>query len=111
MPSRVRLQRTNHAADLATGTPSGTHQGSFPHRRGPRTPSRESTQGGDSTKSPWPRFPPRACFLADLGPQSSANKEQRPRICESKNFIEKQEGRCLRPTLFISKTDSCRRDR
>ena len=41
------------------------------------------------TGSPCPPLPPRACFLADLRPQSSANKEQRPTIWESKNFKEK----------------------
>src|SRR6185436_6485958 len=62
---------------------------SCPHRKDQQTPSRGSIRGCDSKESPCPRFPPRACFLADLRPQSSANKEQRPAICESKNFTNK----------------------
>src|SRR4051812_38850715 len=86
MPSTARLQRTNHAADSAIETPSGMRPDFFRHRKDRRIPSRESTRAGDSTESPTPRLLPRACFLADLQPQSSANKEQRPRIWESKNY-------------------------
>src|SRR5215510_5954437 len=89
MRSREHLQRTSHAANLANETPSGTHPGSFPRRRDPRTPSRESTQAGDSIESPGLRLPPHACFPVDLQPHSSANKEQSPGIYESENFMEK----------------------
>jgi hypothetical protein len=34
-----------------------------------------------------------ACFLADLRPQSSANKEQGPTIWESKDFTKKTKRR------------------
>src|SRR5207248_974377 len=86
MPSITRLQRTNHAADSATETPSKTHRDFFRRRRDQQTPFRESIRAGDSTESPCQRLLPRACFLADLQPQSSANKEQRPTIWESKNY-------------------------
>src|SRR5205809_7361893 len=99
MPSIARLQRVNRAADSAIETPSGTHRGSFPHRRDRQIPFRESTRGRDSTESPWPRLPPRACSLADLQLQSSANKEQSPRIYESKNFTRKTAS-TLQPRLF-----------
>src|SRR6266496_2035286 len=89
MPSIARLQRTNHAADSATETPSKTRRDFFRRRRDQQTPSRESTRARDSTESPYQRFLPRACFLADLRPQSSANKEQPPTIYESKNFIKR----------------------
>ena len=86
MPSIARLQRTSHAADSATETPSKTRRDFFLRRRDQRISFRESIRERDSTESPCRRFPPRACFLADLQPQSSANKEQRLRIWESKNF-------------------------
>src|ERR1044071_5074559 len=86
MPSRERLLQTNRAANSAIETPSKTHQDFFPRRKDPQTPFRGPIRGGDSTESPCPRFPPRGCFLADLRPQSSANKEQRPTLYESKNF-------------------------
>src|SRR6266545_1187084 len=89
MPSRARLQQTNRAADSAIETPSGTHRDFCPHRKGRQTPSRGLIGGRDSTESPCPRSPPRGCFLADLRPQSSANKEQRPTIYESKNFTNR----------------------
>src|SRR6185312_5880485 len=89
MLSRARLQQTDRATNSAIETPSGTHRDSCPHRKDQQTPSRGSIRGCDSKESPCPRFPPRACFLADLRPQSSANKEQRPAICESKNFTNK----------------------
>src|SRR4030095_15094431 len=89
MPSIARLQRTNHAADSATETPSKTRRDFFRRRRDQQIPSRESIRGRDSTESPCPRFLPRACFLADLQPPSSANKEQRRTIWESKNFTKR----------------------
>src|SRR6266540_3733441 len=100
MPSRARLRQTNHAADSAIETPSGTHRDFSPHRKDRQIPSRESVRGRDSTESPCPRFPPRGCFLVDLRPQSSANKEQRPTIYESKNFTEKTKWHHQRPQLF-----------
>src|SRR4029453_10663318 len=90
MPSIARLQRTDRAADSATETPSKTRRDFSRHRRDQQTPSRESIRGRDSTKSPCPRFLPRACFLADLQPPSSANKEQRIRVWESKNFTNRK---------------------
>src|SRR4030095_54819 len=89
MPSIARLQQTNHAADSASETPSKMRRDSFRRQRDQQKPSRESIRGRDSTESPCPRFPPRAYFLADLRPQSSANKEQRPTIWESKNFTKR----------------------
>src|SRR4030095_216035 len=89
MPSIVRLQRTNRAADSAIETPSGTHRDFFPRRKDRQKPFRELSQAPDSTGLPCPPLLPRGCFLADLPPQSSANKEQRPTIYESKNFKEK----------------------
>src|SRR5439155_21623151 len=86
MPSIAPPQRTNHAADSATETPSKTRLDFFRRRRDQQTPSRESTRARDSTESPWPRLRPRACFLADRPLQSLANKEQRPTIWESKNY-------------------------
>src|SRR5262245_25151827 len=80
------LHRTNHAAESASETPSKTHRDFFPRRKAPRISSRELSQAPGSPESPYPRFQPRVCFLADLRPQSSANKEQPPRIWESKNF-------------------------
>src|SRR5438874_11447425 len=66
--------------------PSGRHRDFFPRQTGRQTPFRESIRARDSTESPCPRFPPRACFFADPRPQSSANKEQRLKIYESKNL-------------------------
>src|SRR5436190_8883522 len=86
MPLIARLQRTNHAADSATETPSKTRQGFCRRRRDQQISSREPIRGCDSTESPCPRLLPRGCFLADLQLQSSANKEQRPTIWESKNY-------------------------
>src|SRR5437588_4638526 len=90
MPSIARLQRTNHAADSATETPSKTRRDFFPRRRDQQTPSRVSIRRRDSTESPYQRLLPHACVLADLQPQSSANKEQRPQIYESKNFTQRR---------------------
>src|SRR6266540_4123273 len=92
MPLRARLQRTNRAADSAIETPSGTHRGFFPRRKDRQKPFRELSQAPDSTGSPCPPLLPRGCFLADLRPQSSANKEQRPTIYESKNFAWRRTG-------------------
>src|SRR4030095_5353847 len=89
MPSIARLRRINRAADSATETPSGTRRDFFPRRKDRQIPFREADRARDSTEPPYPRPPPRACFLADPQPQSSANKEQRPTIWESKNFTEK----------------------
>src|SRR4029450_9717301 len=88
MLSIVRLPQTNHAAGLAIETPSGMRQDFFRRRKDRQRPSRELSRAADSTESPCPRFLPRACFLADLRPQSSANTEPRPTIYESKNFTE-----------------------
>src|SRR5213596_3700184 len=100
MPSIARLQRTNHAGDSATETPSKTHRDFFRRRKDPQKPFRELGQAPGSTGSPCPPLLPRACFLADLRPQSSANKEQRPRIYESKNFKEKTKWHRQRAQLF-----------
>src|SRR4029450_11951805 len=89
MPLKAHLQRTSRAADSAIETPLGMHRDFCLRRKGRQTPSRELIQGRASTESPCPRFPPRACFLADLRPRSSANKEQRPTIWESKNFTKR----------------------
>src|SRR6266568_5611044 len=89
MLSRARLRQTSHAANSAIETPSGTHRDFVPRRKGPQIPFHESGQAPDSTGSPCPPLLPRACSLADLQPQSSANKEQRPTVYESKNFKEK----------------------
>src|ERR1043166_5086032 len=105
MPSIARLQRTNHATDSASEMPSETHRDFFRHQKDRQTPSRESIRGCDSIEWPALRSPPRACFLADLGPQSSANKEQRPTIWESKNFTKKAKTHC-RCGAVISKRDS-----
>src|ERR1041385_6641886 len=78
MRSIARLQRTNHATDSASEMPSKKHRDFFRHRTTRQTPSRGSNRGCDSTGWPTLRSPPRACFLVDLGAQSSANKEQRP---------------------------------
>src|SRR6266446_19998 len=86
MPSIARLQRTNHAADSATETPSKTRRDFFRRRRDPQISSRESIRGCDSTESPCRQLLPRACFVVDLQSQSPANKEQRPTIYESKNY-------------------------
>src|SRR4026207_2533593 len=94
MPSIAHLQRTNHAADSATETPSKTRRDSFRRQTDQQPPSRESIRGRDSTESPYQRFPPRACFPADLRPHSSANKEQRMRIWERKNFDRSNKNRC-----------------
>src|SRR4029453_13476580 len=108
MPSIVRLQRTNRAADSAIETPSGTHRDFFPARKDRQKPFRELSQAPDSTGLPCPPLLPRGCFLADLPPQSSANKEQRPTIYESKNFKKKTKGHASARTI-ISKRDSyCR---
>src|SRR5882757_4856306 len=101
MPSRERLQRTNPAADWATEMPSGTRRDFFPRQKDRKTPSRESSRASDSTESPSRRFPPRACFLADLLTQSSANKEQCPTIYESKNY-----GKSFRPTNHTNRRES-----
>src|SRR5947207_6174259 len=89
MPSIARLQRTSHAADSATETPSKTRRDFFRRRRDQQISFPESIRGRDSTESPCRRFLLRACFLADLHPQSLANKEQRPAIWESKNFTKR----------------------
>src|SRR4029453_13176521 len=89
MPSIVRLRQTNPAAGSATEMPSKTHRDFCPRQKGRQISFHESNRESDSTKSPYPRFLPRGCFLADLPPQSSANKEQRPTISESKNFRNK----------------------
>src|ERR1043166_4592828 len=86
MPSIVPLRQTNHAADSAVETPSEMRRDFFRRRRDPQIPSPESIRGHDSTESPSRRFPPRACFLADLRPQSLANKEQCPPISEKKKL-------------------------
>src|SRR5437773_5639419 len=88
MPLIARLQRTSHAADSATETPSKTRRDSFRRRRDQQISFRESIRGRDSTESPCSRLPPRGCFVVDLQSQSSANKEQRTRIYESKNFTD-----------------------
>src|SRR6266403_2312620 len=107
MLSTARLQRTNRAADSAIETPSGTHRDFFPRRKDRQKPFRELSQAPDSTGSPCPPLPPRACFLADLRPQSSANKEQRPTIWESKNFTKRSRPAARAfAALAISKTDS-----
>src|SRR5206468_4961764 len=100
MPSTARLQRTNRAADSVIETPSGTHRDFFPRRKDRQKPFRELSQAPDSTGSPCPPLLPRGCFLADLRPQSSANKEQRPTIYESKNFKEKTKWHRQRAQLF-----------
>src|SRR6266540_3733447 len=97
MPSIARLQRTNHAVDSATETPLETHRDFSPHRKDRQIPSRESVRGRDSTESPCPRFPPRGIFLVDLRLQSSANKQHRPTIYESKNFTDKTKWHHQRP--------------
>src|SRR4029453_4107587 len=74
MPSIARLQQTNPAADSTTETPLKTHRDFFRRRKGRQISSRESSRECGSTESPYPRFLPRACFLADLRSQSSANK-------------------------------------
>src|SRR5207237_6966775 len=86
MQSRAHLQRINRAADSAIETPSGTHRDFFRRRKDRQRPFRESSRAAYSTESPCSRLLPRGCFLADLQPQSSANKEQRPTIWESKNY-------------------------
>src|SRR4029450_7888993 len=103
MPSTARLQQTDHAADSATETPSGTHRGFFPHRKDRQIPFRGLSQARGSTESLRPRFLPRACFLADLRPHSSANKEQRPRIWESKNFTNKRSRSAMIPVWLLQK--------
>src|SRR5215469_16472764 len=91
MLSIGRLLQTNRAADSASETPSETRRDFFPRRKVRQTPSRESGRAADSTESPIPRFLPRGCFLAYLRPQSWANKEQRPRIYESKKFASRRD--------------------
>src|SRR5438477_2293037 len=108
MPSKARLQRTNPEADSATEMPSGTRLNLFPRQKDRRTPFRESGRASDSTESPSRRFPPRGCFLADLRTQSSANKEQRPTIYESKNFTEKQSGTASARTIISRRDSYCR---
>src|SRR6266496_2671291 len=103
MPSTKRPQRTNRAADSAIETPSGRHRGFFPRRKDRQKPFRESSQAPGSTESPSRRLPPRVCFLADLPPQSSANKEQRPRIWESKNFTNKRSRSAMIPVWLLQK--------
>src|SRR6266487_2968715 len=100
MLSRARLRQTSHAANSAIETPSGTHRDFVPRRKGPQIPFHESGQAPDSTGSLCPPLLPRACSLADLQPQSSANKEQRPTIYESKNFKEKTKRHRQRAQLF-----------
>src|SRR5437762_11710345 len=86
MRSINQLQRRNQAADSGTETRTKAPRPTFRARTDQQTPFRESIRAGDSTESPCPRLLPRECFLADLQPQSSANKEQRPTIYESKNY-------------------------
>src|SRR5438132_8094794 len=99
MPSTARLRQTSHATNSANETPSGTRRDFVPRQKGPQIPFHESGPVADSTESPDPRLPPRACSLADLQLQSSANKEQSPRIYESKNFTRKTAW-TLQPWLF-----------
>src|SRR5437762_4850822 len=108
MPWRARLQRTTPEADSATEMPSGTRRDFFPRQKDRRTPFLESSQASDSTESPSRQFPPRVCFLADLRTQSSANKEQRPKIYESKNFTEKQSGTAGARTIISGRDSYCR---
>src|SRR5581483_3985612 len=104
MPSTARLQQTNRAADSATERPSRTHRDFSRRRKDRRTPSRESARGYGSKESPRRRFLPPACSLADLLPQSSANKEQRPKIYESKKFgrVVAATGRRSAPSLPVT---------
>src|SRR5438874_2413793 len=66
--------------------PLGRHRDFGPRQTSRQKSFLESNQARDSTESPCLRFPPRACFFADPRPQSSANKEQRLKIYESKNL-------------------------
>src|SRR6266480_2520258 len=99
MPSKARLRQTSHATNSANETPSERHRDFVPRRKGPQKPFHESVRVPDWIESPAPRLPPRACSLADLQPQSSANKEQSPRTYESKNFTKKTAS-TLQPWLF-----------
>src|SRR6266480_7138640 len=108
MQSRAHLQRINRAADSAIETPSGTHRDFFRRRIDRQKPFRESTRGRDSTESPCPRLLPRGCFLADLRPHSSANKEQCLRIYESKiSRINVGSAPCLGETGGLFSSDLC----
>src|SRR5437016_13744964 len=101
MPSIARLQRTNHAADSATETPSKTHRDFFRRRIDQQISSREPIRGCDSTESPCQRFLPRVCFLADLRPQSSG--EQRT----ASDDLGKQK---LQKKLFLPTNHANRRE-
>ena len=67
-------------------TPSGTHRDFCRPRKDRQTPFRGSDQAHDCIERQCRQRPPHACSLAVPPPQSSANKEQRARIYESKNF-------------------------
>src|SRR5947209_2187526 len=86
MPSKVRLRQINPATGLGLGTRSETRRDFCLRRKGLRKLVPGSVQGC-ANKAPRcrPRRSP-GCLLAAVGPQPSANKEQRPRINESKNF-------------------------
>src|ERR1700693_2400535 len=86
MRSKARLQRTDHAADLERETQSGKPPDSCQRQRVRRKPARESIPGCASKGLQCRPRRSRGCLLAWVQPRPSANKEQRPRICESKNF-------------------------
>src|SRR5437867_3688324 len=86
MRLKARLRQTDRATNSARGTPSKTRRDFFPRRTARRTPARERGRERGCTKLRCRRLPSRACSLADRAPQPSANKEQRLRIYESKNF-------------------------
>src|SRR5258708_19689960 len=100
MLSTARLQRTNRAADSAIETPSGTHRDFFPRRKDRQKPFHELSQAPDSTGSPCPPLPPRACFLSHLRPQSSANKQQLPPISETTNSTTTPQPQTTPPALL-----------
>src|SRR5258708_3607913 len=88
MPLKVRLWQTNRAADSATETPSKTRRDFSRLQTNRQTPFPESNQARGWTEWRCPPRPSRGCSFADQLPQPSANKEQSPRIYESKNFTD-----------------------
>src|SRR6266403_655955 len=86
MPSKARPRQTNRATNSATETPLKTRRDFFRHRIARRRSSLARDRATDSTEWRCRQHPSRGCSFAGRQLQSSANKEQRPRIYESKNF-------------------------
>src|SRR6266702_4796732 len=86
MQLKARLRQTGRAVNSAAGTPSKMRRGFFPRRKARQTPFRGSNRARDCTKWRSLQHLSRGYSFAGRPPQSSANKQQRLGIYESKKL-------------------------